>query len=637
MTNVFEYIISIKDRASAAAQKINAAAGMINKGMHQAVANAGLLQNKATTAFGRLATKAKEAVAGPKFLSASIDELEEKLRKVNEVRFGNKGRFGTVMASELRQATKEAEKLERKIDRLKQGITGGIGGKIAGWRKNFVSSLPGANLIGNPLTMAGAAIGGFWKATETAMTAGKEKMQMQVLTGSEQIGATLFNGLTKFATDTVFGNEVYDFGTQMLANGIKDADVMPIMKQLGDISMGDANKLGQLSLAFAQINGKGHLAGQELLQLINAGFNPLQILSEKTGESMESLSKKMSKGQISVADVRKAMEMATGPGGKYAGMLEKIANTPYGRLQAFKGQLDQMMVKIGEVFLPIATKVLKFMSDLAEKLGPHLKTIATIVGGLAALILGVAAAQWAWTASSNALSVALNSQLGVIGLLALAVGGLVALYNHLADSIESAKKEAEGFNQTAYDKAKQNTTSVLNKITADPVLDKVAGGLKQRRLNFLDQQKYRIEGYVSQTQKEYDDLEKKLKGEGVGGKLYEMLTHDLFKKGAEIGIYKSQLKANEDLRATIDPPKIPGLTPTGDTPPGGDGDKETKDSRNAVATGGTKNTTINIQIGKQIESLTVVSNNIKEGASKIRDIIVEEMTRAAGMAGALAG
>ncbi|MDY3536382.1 tape measure protein, partial [Riemerella anatipestifer] len=137
------------------------------------------------------------------------------------------------------------------------------------------------------------AMGGLWSATEKSMEAGKEKMKLQTLASTQEVGTALYDGLTKFATDTVFGTEVYDMANQMLANGIKDADVLPIMQQLGDISMGDANKLGSLSLAFAQINGKGKLAGQELLQLINAGFNPLQVLSEKTGESMESLTKRM--------------------------------------------------------------------------------------------------------------------------------------------------------------------------------------------------------------------------------------------------------------------------------------------------------------------------------------------------------
>ena len=119
----------------------------------------------------------------------------------------------------------------------------------------------------------------------------------------------------------------------------------------------------------AQIQGKGHLAGQELLQLINAGFNPLQIISEKTGESMNSLKEKMEDGKISFNDVRRAMDMATGEGGRFHKMLEQVADTPYGQLEGLKGQLEQMMVKIGSVFIPIASKMMSFFSWLGEQLG----------------------------------------------------------------------------------------------------------------------------------------------------------------------------------------------------------------------------------------------------------------------------
>lgn len=61
-----------------------------------------------------------------------------------------------------------------------------------------------------------------------------------------------------------------------------------------------------------------------------------------------------------------------------------------------------------------------------------------------------------------------------------------------------------------------------------------------------------------------------------------------------------------------------------------------KKTNDAIATGGTKNTTIHITIGKQIEHLVVqTTNGIKEGAEKIRDIIVDEMTRAIAMSQAI--
>lgn len=85
---------------------------------------------------------------------------------------------------------------------------------------------------------------------------------------------------------------------------------------------------------------------------------------------------------------------------------------------------------------------------------------------------------------------------------------------------------------------------------------------------------------------------------------------------------------------TIKPPKTPigaGGKSSGKT--GGAARKTTE----AIATGGTKNTTIHITIGKQIETLTVqTTGGIKEGATKIRDIVLDEMTRAIAMSQSLA-
>ncbi|MDY3512958.1 tape measure protein [Riemerella anatipestifer] len=420
MANGYEFVIGLKDVATATLQKIGGGVNDLYSQAQKTTDGLGRLQSKATDAFGKYFAAAKSAVKGSDTLKHSVDDLRAKLESVNKVR------FGTVLKSEFAQATKEAERLEKQVRRLEQGISGnGIGSKMKGWRNDFANSLPGADLIKNPLTMAGAAMGGLWSATEKSMEAGKEKMKLQNLANTQEVGTALYDGLTKFATDTVFGTEVYDMANQMLANGIKDADVLPIMQQLGDISMGDANKLGSLSLAFAQINGKGKLAGQELLQLINAGFNPLQVLSEKTGESMESLTKRMEQGGISVGEVRKAFDLATGKGGKFHNMLTNVANTPYGKMEGFKGQLEQIMVKIGTVFIPIVSALLDLFSTAADFFGPFIEPLAIGIGALSAGILGLAAAQWAWN-----LAMSLNPiGLIIMGIVALVAAIAYCIYN----------------------------------------------------------------------------------------------------------------------------------------------------------------------------------------------------------------
>src|SRR5690606_25401177 len=97
-------------------------------------------------------------------------------------------------------------------------------------------------------------------------------------------------------------------------------------KAIGDIAMGDANKMNSLTLAYSQMTSTGKLMGQDLLQMINAGFNPLNEISKKTGKSIGDLKKEMEQGKISANMVEKAFIGATSEGGQFYMMAEKMGN-----------------------------------------------------------------------------------------------------------------------------------------------------------------------------------------------------------------------------------------------------------------------------------------------------------------------
>ncbi|MBS1745753.1 MAG: tape measure protein [Bacteroidetes bacterium] len=571
----------------------------------------------------------------------SVGSLREKLELLKSERDWIPSKeLGTIRAynSEIKNLTKEITRLET-IN----------GSKLKTWSKDFANNLPGANLIKNPIAISGAVITGAWAATQKAMQAGKEKMQLQVMAGDKS-GTKLYNDLTKFATDTVFGSEVYDMGAQMMANGIKDSDVMPVMKQLGDISMGDSNKLGQLSLAFAQISGKGHLAGQELLQLINAGFNPLQVLADKTGVSYQELTKKMEQGKITVDDVKHAMEIATGPGGRFNDMLNKIADTPYGQLEQLKGQFDQMAITLGQVFLPIASSIMQFFSWLGEKLGPLLQPVGGILATLAAGILIAAAAQWVlnlavwdfpgtWIVAAIALIIGVVAQavkyyntwgkgiLLLMGPFGLLISAIKQLYSHWNDIKEAFKTDGiiAGIKK-------------LGEVLLNAVLEPIKGVL-----HWLS----KIPGFLGKAAQAgvdgIDNIQDKL---GMGPRTNAASVADMSKlQGVNIPLlgstYDFVQKGSRKLPTIsegIAPPKLPGKKNKTDNKNGNDYQTslDTSKTNEAIATGGTKNTTIYITIDKQIEKLEVISNNIREGAGKIRDIIVDEMTRAVAMSQAVA-
>lgn len=136
---------------------------------------------------------------------------------------------------------------------------------------------------------------------------------------------------------------------QLLLGFNVDAEkVMPTLRQLGDISMGSTERFQSLALAFAQMSAAGKLMGQDLLQMINAGFNPLQEISKNTGKSLIELRKEMENGSISSEMVAQVFASATSEGGKFYGMTEKQAQGIKGLQAKLEGGLIDAYNKIGK-------------------------------------------------------------------------------------------------------------------------------------------------------------------------------------------------------------------------------------------------------------------------------------------------
>src|SRR5690606_5732956 len=138
--------------------------------------------------------------------------------------------------------------------------------------------------------------------------------------------------LRRFAEVTPFEfTDLQDAAKTLLNFGIEGDKVLPLLQMLGDASGGNAQRFQQMALAFAQMSASGRLMGQDLLQMINAGFNPLLVISQQTGLSIGDLKKKMEQGQISVEMVTEAFRIATSEGGLFFGMMDKQSQTLTGR------------------------------------------------------------------------------------------------------------------------------------------------------------------------------------------------------------------------------------------------------------------------------------------------------------------
>ena len=307
-------------------------------------------------------------------VATSLNEIEKRLEHLRSMRGSlDISRPGEV--AKLRAINSELHKLERQQNRM-QTMNGS---RIKTWGRDAISQIPGFGLASNPLVMAGTAA---FMSGKLAMEADRTKTGMQVLAGDAK-GGQLYGELTKYANDTIFGNELHQNAQTMLGFGIAAEKIMPSIKMLGDVSMGNKEKLGSLTLAFSQVAAAGRLTGQDLLQFINAGFNPLGVIAEKTGKSVGELKKEMEDGKITFAMVEQAFTDATSAGGRFYNMTQKMAETPYGKLQAFLGSLQTFGVKLGSFLLPLFGKLLDKLSGLLDFINKNGKLTIMILGGLA--------------------------------------------------------------------------------------------------------------------------------------------------------------------------------------------------------------------------------------------------------------
>jgi tape measure domain-containing protein len=134
----------------------------------------------------------------------------------------------------------------------------------------------------------------------------------------------------------------------MLGFNIQAEDTIRYLQALSDISMGDSVKFKSLILAFSQMSAAGKLMGQDLNQMINAGFNPLQIISEKTGKSIAALKEEMSKGAVSAEMVQQAFIDATSAGGKFYNMSSNASKTINGQISMMEDAWDAALNDMGK-------------------------------------------------------------------------------------------------------------------------------------------------------------------------------------------------------------------------------------------------------------------------------------------------
>ena len=183
---------------------------------------------------------------------------------------------------------------------------------------------------------------------------------LQTLTGSVEKAKQIISELTQLGAVTPFtSSELIDAAKRLQAFGVEADAVVETTRRLADVSGATGAELQGLVTAYGQVQAKGRLQGEELLQFQERGIALQEELRKMYGMTGEEFQKALEKGQISAKAVEVALQRLTDVGGKYANGAIAQSDTLNGKLSTLQDSFQRLAQNIGTFFEP----VFKFLID----------------------------------------------------------------------------------------------------------------------------------------------------------------------------------------------------------------------------------------------------------------------------------
>lgn len=257
---------------------------------------------------------------------------------------------------------------------------GGGGGMAGGEMEGFsVKKL----ILGNLLTKGiEGAMGGAKALISTSLGAGMERLS-NIQSAKARLKGFGYdkeqvNQITTSATNAVTGTQ-YSMGDAMTASagaiaaGIKPGELEGYLKDVGNAAAATGADFNDVASIMNKVKTTGHLQADEMRQLSDRGLPVLSKLAEQAGISTEEMSKKISQGEVTFDQFRKAVSGASGSAAK------EMANTFDGAKMNLKSALSNLGASLlggnedgGGIFGMITPAMLKAI-EVLKSLVPKFK------------------------------------------------------------------------------------------------------------------------------------------------------------------------------------------------------------------------------------------------------------------------
>lgn len=260
------------------------------------------------------------------------------------------------------------------------------------------SSLAG-NLGASVFTsLASAASGASSRIFQMAAATEQSSIAFTTMLGSASQASSIMAEIRKYSGVSPLSVNAVTEGVTLLVNyGRAAGDAMDEVKMLGDIALGNEEKMKRLSLAYGQVAAKGRIMGGEVMQMVEAGFNPLTVIAEMTGDSMVNLQKKMEAGELPFELLRQAVQKVTGEGGKFNGMTARMGQSFSGVMGQLQDATDQTLGAIGTSLIDTfnlkgaALGLMAWIEPLQTQVPAALSAVKPYIDGIGSGLAGMVA------------------------------------------------------------------------------------------------------------------------------------------------------------------------------------------------------------------------------------------------------
>lgn len=555
---------------------------------------------------------------------SSLSERIEELRRKRDI-------LPVAEISKMRAINSEMKSLERQMNKMQTLNRSWLKTKA---KKAFIS-MPGAGFINNPIMAIGAGLNSVIKK---GMENELQKQNVLTLMQGDTKGADrLFGKLSNYGKKTGYDKAgLIESQKLMMSFGMSSDFAFDKLKQIGDIAMGDSNRMQSLALAFSKAASTGKLMEQDLSQMTSAGFNPLQVISEKTGESMESLESKMAQGKISIEMLSQAFQWATEEGGRFYKGAENAGDTLAGRLNKMMGSLSEMSISLFSAIAPILEPLVGFATKVFDILGSGVAWLVDKFKEGNPIVVGLAVAVGVLTTALTAYKIimgvatffqdgfTLAVRLTNFAFLSNPIFWVVAGIAALIGGVVVAWKKFEGFRAVVY--GVWEVMKGFGNILKDFVIDRIKGILEG-----LGGMGKAISLLFSGDFKQAWETAKKATKDIVGLTAVQNAVTatqglgDAYNRGADKGraSFRAEKEAKENKEVEESKTNTMLLE---------DIKRNTQDNGNlsqgntsAVTSGGPK--VVNITLGKFLDSINIYPQTLREGASDIEARILEMFGR----------